>query len=395
MDTTRRRSGLLAMPALLVSALTACGTPILPSPKTTIPTLVCSSSQAAVGHLESPEAVVATAGSPFAILPIPGTDFVIASATTSHDPPQGALDVLRVDAGTASLIRTSVLPTTSSAYGMALSHNGRWLAVTTFDNGTLLISVAMLLAGIANPVLGRLDDGTSGQIEAAFSADDSDLFVADEDSARLSVFDVALALGSRFDAAHVAVGQALLSPGPVGVALSPDGRSIYVTTEGSSGGPGYLWVLDEQAASQDPAAAVTSHVGAGCNPVRVVVSPDGAVAWVTARASDVLIGFGTAALVTRPQDAVKAVVRVGFEPVGLALYDGGRYAVVANSARFATSDAPQNLTVVDLQAALTGRSAIVAWIAAGTFPREVAIDGALGLVTNYDSNTVEAFQLPG
>jgi DNA-binding beta-propeller fold protein YncE len=181
----------------------------------------------------------------------------------------------------------------------------------------------------------------------------------------------------------------------VGVALSPDGRSIYVTTEGPSSGPGYLWVLNEQTASQDPAIAITSHVGAGCNPVRVAISSDGNVAWVTARASDVLIGFDTAALVTHPQDSVKAVVRVGFEPVGLALYDEGRYAVVANSARFATSNAPQNLTVVDLEAALAGRAAVVAWIAAGAFPREVAIDGALGLVTNYDSNTVEAFQLPG
>lgn len=395
METPRRQSGLLAIPALLMTALTACSMPIVPNPKTTIPTLACSSSRESVGLLASPEAVVSTTGNPFAVLPLPGTDFAVASITTGTSPPYGVLDLLRVDAGTASLIRTSLLPTTSSATGMALSHNGHWLAVTTFDNGTLLINVAMLLAGVANPVLGRLDDGTSGQIEAAFSADDSHLFVADEDSARLSVFNVALALGSGFDSAHVAVGQALLSPGPVGVALSPDGRSIYVTTEGPSEGPGYLWVLDEHTASQDPAAAVISHAGAGCNPVRVVISPDGTVAWVTARASDLLIGFGTAALVTHPQAAVKAVVRVGFEAVGVALYDGGRYAVVANSARFATSDSPSNLTVVDLQAALTGASAIVAWIAAGAFPREVAIDGALGLVTNYDSNTVEAFQLPG
>jgi DNA-binding beta-propeller fold protein YncE len=87
-------------------------------------------------------------------------------------------------------------------------------------------------------------------------------------------------------------------------------------------------------------------------------------------------------------------VRVGPEPVGLALYDGGRYAVVANSARFVTPNEPQSLTVVDLEAALAGRGAVVAWIAAGAFPREVATDGGLGLVTNYDSNTVEAFRLP-
>lgn len=395
LHTGRMRRRLLALLALLMSALSACGTPTLPSPKESIPTLVCSSSRAAVGHLAQPEAVVATGGSPFSVLAIPGIDFAVASITTGSSSTHGALDVLRVGAGTTSLMRTVVLPTTSDADGMALSHNGRWLAITTFNNGTLLISVAELLAGAADPILGRLEDGTSGQIEAAFSSDDNSLFVTDENSARLSVFNVAHALASGFDSAHVAVGQALLSPGPVGVALSPDGRSIYVTTEGPSSGPGYLWVLNEQTASQDPAIAITSHVGAGCNPVRVAISSDGNVAWVTARASDVLIGFDTAALVTHPQDSVKAVVRVGFEPVGLALYDEGRYAVVANSARFATSNAPQNLTVVDLEAALAGRAAVVAWIAAGAFPREVAIDGALGLVTNYDSNTVEAFQLPG
>jgi hypothetical protein len=36
----------------------------------------------------------------------------------------------------------------------------------------------------------------------------------------------------------------------------------------------------------------------------------------------------------------------------------------------------------------------VTWITAGTFPREIVIDGASGLVTNYGSDTVEAFQLP-
>ena len=105
-----------------------------------------------------------------------------------------------------------ILAAASSATGMALSHNGRWLAVTTFDNGTFLVSVADLLAGIADPVLGLLKDGTSGQIEAAFSVDDRYLFVADENSAQVSVFDVERAVGSGFNSAHVAIGQALLSP---------------------------------------------------------------------------------------------------------------------------------------------------------------------------------------
>jgi DNA-binding beta-propeller fold protein YncE len=305
------------------------------------------------------------------------------------------LELIRAGAGTASLVRSMVLPATSGASGMTVSHNGRWLAVTTVDNGTLLVSVADLLAGGADMVVGRLNDGASGQIEAAFSTNDEYLFVTDEDSAQLSVFNVGRALASGFTSTGVAVGRVFLSAGPVGVAVSPDGRWVYVTTEGPSGGPGFLWMLDEHVASQDPNAAIVSHVGAGCNPVRVALSPDGGIAWVTARGSDALIGFSTAELLTHPSRSLKAVVLVGHDPVGLALTDGGDYAVVANSARFAAPDVPQNLTVVNIQAALAGRAAVVAWIAAGAFPREVAIDGALGLVTNYDSDTLETFRLPG
>jgi DNA-binding beta-propeller fold protein YncE len=333
-------------------------------------------------------------GSPFSVLPIAGTDFAVASVTTDGGTPRGKLVVLRVSAKSEVLVRSVDLPATTGASGMALSHNGRWLAVTTLDDGTLLVSVAELLAGSADPVVGRFDDATSGQIEAAFSIDDTSLFVTDEDSNDMSVFNIARGLASGFTSAGVSVGHVLLSAGPVGVAVSPDGRWVYVTTEGPSGGPGFLWVLNEHVAAQDPAAAIVSHAGAGCNPVRVAVSPTGNIAWVTARASDALIGFSTAALLTQPSRAVKAVVRVGFEPVGVALYDGGDYAVVANSARFDASSAPQDLTVIDLQAALAGRADIVTWIAGGVFPREIAIDGDLGLVTNYGSNTVEAFPLP-
>jgi DNA-binding beta-propeller fold protein YncE len=243
-------------------------------------------------------------------------------------------------------------------------------------------------------VLGRLDDGASGQIEAAFSVDDDFLFVTDEDSDQLSVFNVERAVVNGFATSGVAVGRVLVSAGPVGIAVSPDGLWVYVTTEGPDGGPGFLWLLDAHIASQDPEAAIVSHVGAGCNPVRVALSPTGDMAWVTARASNALIGFSTNDLRTQPSRAIKAVVRVGLEPVGLALYDGGDDAIVANSARFATSEVPQNLTVVNLDAALAGRGAVAGWIAAGAFPRELAIDGAYGLVTNYGSKSVELFLLP-
>jgi DNA-binding beta-propeller fold protein YncE len=378
-----------------VVALGACGNAVTPTATATTRSLACSSSTAPVGRITPAGVVAPTGGSPFSVLPIPATHFAVASMTAGGALPHGALAILDVSAESVRLVRSIVLPATTGASGMALSHNGRWLAVTTLDDGTLLVSVAGLLSGSADPVVAHLDDGTSGQIEAAFSIDDADLFVTDEDSNDMSVFNIARGLASGFTTSNVNVGRVLLSAAPVGIAVSPDGRWIYVTTEGPLSGSGFLWILDEHMAAANPAASIAGHIGAGCNPVRVEVSPAGDMVWITARASDALIGFSAARLLTQPSTALKAVVRVGFEPVGLALYDGGTEAVVANSARFESSAAPQNLTVVDLGAALAGRSPIVAWIAAGTFPREIAIDGALGLVTNYGSNTVEAFQLPG
>ena len=387
------RCAVVAMLATLVG-LCACGNSATPTAGTTSLSLACASSTAHVGRLEPATDTVATGGSPFSVLPIPGTDLAVASVTTDGNPPRGALAVLRVSAETESLARSIILPATTGASGMALSHNVRLLAVTTPSDGTLIVSISELLADDADPVVGGLDDGTSGQIEAAFSIDDNYLFVTDENSDDLSVFNIARGLASGFTTANVLVGRVLLSAGPVGVAVSPNGQSVYVTTEGPSGGPGFLWVLDERIASQNPGAAIVGHVGAGCNPVRVAVSPTGDMVWVTARASDALVGFSAADLLTQSSRALKAIVRVGFEPVGLALYDGGDDAVVANSSRFATSPAPQNLTVVNLAAALAGRVAIVDWVAAGVFPREISIDGAIGLVTNYGSNTVEAFKIP-
>lgn len=378
---------------MTVVGLCACGSTVTPAVTASTLSLACSSSTATLGHVTPAGATVAMGGSPFSVLPIPGTAFAVASVTTAGRDPRGELAVLRVAASAARVIRSIVLPATTGTNGMALSHNGKWLAVTTSDNTTLLVSVAEVLAGKADPILGRLADGASGQIEAAFSIDDHYLFVTDEDSDQLSVFDVESALANGFTPGD-AVGRVLLSAGPVGIAVSPDGRSVYVTTEGSSGGPGFLWLLDEHIASKDPDAAIVNHAGAGCNPVRVALSPSGDMAWITARASNALIGFNTADLRTQPSRAVKAVVRVGLEPVGLALYDDGGYAVVANSARFASSGMPESLTVLDLAAALAGRNAAVAWIAAGVFPREVAIDGAFGLVTNYGSGSVEAFRVP-
>lgn len=130
---------------------------------------------------------------------------------------------------------------------------------------------------------------------------------------------------------------------------------------------------------------------AGCGPVRVVASADGKTVWVTARESDELLAFSAARLRTDPAHALRAAVRVGEAPVGLALVDHDTRVVVADSNRFGRRGDHSELTV-NTAAALAGRPAIAGSLPAGAFPREEAVarSGRTLLVGNFQSGQLEA-----
>jgi DNA-binding beta-propeller fold protein YncE len=153
-----------------------------------------------------------------------------------------------------------------------------------------------------------------------------------------------------------------------------------------------LSVISLAKAERDPARSVIATVPAHCQPVRVAVSADGRTVWVTARASDQLLAFSATRLISDPSHALLAAVRVGEAPVGLALTSGDQRVVVADSNRFNASGAHSDLTVVSAPAALAGRSAILGTIPAGSFPREMALEpnGDTLLVGNFASKQLEA-----
>jgi DNA-binding beta-propeller fold protein YncE len=140
---------------------------------------------------------------------------------------------------------------------------------------------------------------------------------------------------------------------------------------------------------------VISRVAAGCNPVRVITSADGSVVWVTARASDALLAFSARRLRTDPAHALLADVRVGELPVGLALVRGGSLVVVADSDRFDVPGARASLAVVSVREALAGRPAVLGYLRAGKFPREMALEarGMTLLVGNYASGQLETVDI--
>jgi DNA-binding beta-propeller fold protein YncE len=310
----------------------------------------------------------------------------------------GGIAVMALGRGAPRLVRTVMLPKSlTGAYGMAMTRDG--LLLVAGYTATAVLSVRALENGGPDPLLGMLADAGAGQFEVAVSGDDRYVFVTDETTGGLSVFDLATALQHGFSAPGVAVGIVPLATGAVGVALSPDGKQLYVTNYGDPYGE--LWVLDTARAETGAGrAAVLAHVAAGCQPVRVAVSPNGRTLWVTARESDALLGFSAADLLSDPSRALQAVVGVGSEPVGLLLVDDGRLALVSNSNRGlvpgTATDVPQTVSVINTAAALAHRSALVGAVPAGLFPRDLTFDHATGqvLLSNYNSGTVEVFPVP-
>jgi DNA-binding beta-propeller fold protein YncE len=183
------------------------------------------------------------------------------------------------------------------------------------------------------------------------------------------------------------------------MAMSPDGKLIYVTTFGQNGPHVRLWVIDAARAERTAdRSAVVASTAAGCQPVRVALSDDGRVAWVTALQSNAVLAFDTATLRQHPSAALRAVVHVGSEPVGLAVVNGGRTVLVADSDRglVAPSSGPADVSVINTGAALAGRTALLGVLPAGLFPRELSYDAAdrSVLMSNFLSATVQMFSVP-
>ncbi len=214
-----------------------------------------------------------------------------------------------------------------------------------------------------------------------------------EASDQIAVFNLAKALASGFSS-NAYVGAIPTQAAPVGLAFSPDGRWLYATSEDQSPATesGTLAVISVNRAESDPGDSVIARVTAGCNPVRVITSASGSVVWVTARASDALLAFSAARLRSDPRDALLADVRVGEAPVGLALVRGGTMVVVSDSDRFSKAGQHASLAVVDVADALAAKPALLGYLPAGGFPRDMAAGpgGATLLVANFLSHQVEA-----
>ncbi len=366
--------------------------------------------QAAVSYVRLP-------GRPFQALP---TDDGCWIFVTLLGPERGRSDiaVLRRAGGRVDLQR--VVPVASGAAGMVLTHDGRLLIVAAGSRLAFLDVNRLESATTSDSALvGNIGDSVPlGRVYVNVTEDDAWLFASEENAKSVAVIDLDRARSSRFRDSAI-VGRIPVGRAPIAVTLSPDEAYLYVTSErfDADGWPqsctpeaarrpgapvmppvaqGAVHIVDVERATKDPRHSVVLSLPAGCSPVRLVLSPDGTRAYVTARGSDELLVFDRRLMHTAPVQALVAKVPVGASPVGVATIDDGRRIVVTNSNRFAGgADDRQSLTVIDVAKVEEGRRAVIGSIPAGAFPRELRTtsDGRTLLLTNFNSQTLEIVDL--
>jgi DNA-binding beta-propeller fold protein YncE len=292
--------------------------------------------------------------------------------------------------------------------GMATNKKTDELAAAG-GSGVSIFSMARLQQRNATPassLVGSFSTGGQGAIETTFSPDGDYVFVTLEDSQEIAVFDLQKARAQGFGPSDL-VGYVPLGLSPVGMAVSPNGRYLYATSEefpseqarsvagpglsATTGVEGTLSTIDLDRAEQDPSNSVISTVWAGCSPVRVVATA--ASVYVTARGSDDLLAFSASDLVSNPASAWERSLRVGELPVGLSLVDDDKALVVADSNRFHVQGSSANLAVVSAPSPRSLR--VDGFVGAGGFPRDMteSPNTRLLVLSNFDSGQVESLDL--
>ena len=359
---------------------------------------------------------ITVSSNPFQALPTADGCWAFVSLSgTPEARPQIAL--LKRAGGAVSVVRELTIPH-GNPTGMALTHDGMLLAVAA-GPGVAFFDVNRFVAGAPDALLGWWQDevGTSGRIYANVSPNDRYLFVSDEGAQSITVLDLSAARKNGFEGAR-AIGKIPVGIAPVALTFSKDGKYLYTTSQNmrALGWPleckperapdpatavpdhpqGAVLVVDVARATSNPSTSVVSTIKAGCNPVRLVLSPAGDRAYVSARNNNALLVFDTRKFVGDAEHALVATVPVGTAPVGVAVIDNGKRILVTNSNRFNSSpNDRQTLTVVDAARTAEGATAVMGSVPTGAFPREMRVtaDGRTLLLTNFNSKTVDVIDL--
>ena len=348
---------------------------------------------------------VAVPGAPISAIPTPDEQTVFVALNSTNPTLRNGIAILTCTGGryqVQGLVALESQPTI-----MALSHDGKTLVVPD-DNFIAFVDAQKAQSGGADPITGYIEDipdDDGGAIYAMLTPDDRYAFVAEEQSGKLTVIDLA-GLGTKTFGHSAIVAEFLIGNAPVALVPSRDGKYVFATVQvalrrynfdavctpegaaqnAAKQSPGAIVTIDVARAKTDPDHAIVSYIPAGCHPVRAALTPDGKTLWVTARGSNAALAFDTRKLIAADPTAKVMETTVGQSPVPIIVTPDGRYVLVGNSNRF--GQAAGNNQTVNVIDARTGK--VVREITVGAFPRQFSrtTSGSAMFLCNYGSNTV-------
>jgi DNA-binding beta-propeller fold protein YncE len=287
---------------------------------------------------------------------------------------------------------------------VTVTPDGRYLLVAAGD-GIQVLDEHSAEVGASNATLGKLTvpgvRPDARAVNIAVTPDGHFAFVSLQFANVVGVFNLARAVHSG-SFGNDYIGSLNVGMQPVGLAVSPDGQTLYATNfVANAATPGTLTVIDVPKATskQEIKAAKISHVQTGCMPARIAVSADNRTVWVTMRQSNYLLAYAASLLHSAPAKALEAKVKIGQWPISLSLVNNESRIVISdndgNDTSPTSTSSAHNLAVVDVRAALNHRAALIGYIPSGTTPREMTVspDAKFLYVINRDSAQVQVVNL--
>ena len=253
--------------------------------------------------------------------------------------------------------------------GMALTNDGQDLVIAA-GSGAYIADTAHLAAGqdgVVATLNGNTTKTTPGNsaIGVTLSLHDQYAFVSQEygpsgeNPGAIQVFKLSRShLDGNVSVASIGWTTKGLESDVAGSVLSPDGKTLYVTSQGFLNPEvhrGSITLFDVETLKCHPAKALIRTIHVGCGADRIILSSDGSTAWITARHQNELQAWDTVKLLSDPNNALVASVTVGTAPVDVTFVKGESRILTADSNRFDVTGAISGISVVDVKAALAGK----------------------------------------
>ena len=209
-----------------------------------------------------------------------------------------------------------------------------------------VLSAGNGLAEVASPPLARsVDKPTLGPVTAV-GREPGDIAISPNGRYALIAFPQSETLGVWDTAANKLTGSIPVSTGaPASIAFAPDGKRVYVTTDGTDGNG--VYVLDPATSTK------VSFIPTGGQPDDVAITADGKHLVVANRGNDTVIAIDTST------DRISASVAVPADPTGLDVAADGKRIYVA-------ADQTSQIVTID-----TGTFSVIAQTAVGDRPTAV------------------------